>query len=180
MTCSPSSKDPWQANFVVPHGGVCPSLLERGTEHMTWIGEEDCNYLFSISWISLVRLSPGKARLEAAAWFADHTGVTNPMTMSQTHCGLPVSKFRSVWRRQSTLPLLCSSVSWWGTQRTQHFHTPEWIRRFQFKFPNERLKLLFLSLSVIRGSSLWTVDHDWEWTQKQFDDLWKHCCKDFP
>ena len=79
--------------------------------------------------------------------------------MFQTRCYMPTSNFRSMWRAHSTLPLLRSSVSWWGTQRAQRLHTPRWWRVIRFKLSDDRLTLSFVSFSVICGSSLIRHSH---------------------
>ena len=76
------------------------------------------------------------------------------MLLFQTHFDLPPLNCRCMRRHHSTLPLLHSSVSWWGFQHLQRFHTLRWWRRIWFKLPDEILKLPFISFSVIRGSSL--------------------------
>ena len=74
-------------------------------------------------------LSTGKSQTEdyclvsVSYWY---TKVLLPVTMSQTRSDLSRRHFRSMWRHHSTRPLLCSSVSWSGTERAQCFHIPKW------------------------------------------------------
>ena len=79
-------------------------------------------------------------------------------------CLLPshtsIQKSHQLWLCSRPVPTylhptpLCSSVSWWGTQRRTTLSYTRWWRRIRIKLPDERFKLSFSSVCVIHGSSL--------------------------